>query len=199
MIDESLLYHYHAVKLYIAKGEFVFLEGNKALYYFQIGKGQIKMNNFNEQGREFIQGIFVKGDSFGEPPLFLNKSYPANAVALSNVELIRIKKNDFEKLLLDNPIQNLQILKNLSKRIYYKSLMSNEIASQDAEHRILKLLDYYKESFSHQTGNEDKQWVDLTRQQIADLTGLRVETVIRNIKNLEKKSELLIKKGKVFR
>ena len=40
--------------------------------------------------------------------------------------------------------------------------------------------------------------VNLTRQQIADMTGLRVETVIRTIKNLEHKGDLVIDKGKVY-
>jgi len=47
---------------------------------------------------------------------------------------------------------------------------------------------------------EDKNYkVELTRQQLADLTGLRVETVIRSIKKLEQKGELLIKDRKVYR
>jgi len=41
--------------------------------------------------------------------------------------------------------------------------------------------------------------VEITRQQIADLTGLRVETVIRSIKSLERKGELSIVKRKVYR
>ena len=41
--------------------------------------------------------------------------------------------------------------------------------------------------------------IEYTRQQIANILGLRVETVIRVIKNLEKKKELQIIKRKVFR
>jgi CRP-like cAMP-binding protein len=40
--------------------------------------------------------------------------------------------------------------------------------------------------------------VMLTRQQIADFTGLRVETVIRVIRILHEKKLLAIQKGKVF-
>ena len=38
----------------------------------------------------------------------------------------------------------------------------------------------------------------LTRQQLANMTGLRVETIIRAIKNMEKEERLSIVKGKVF-
>ena len=46
---------------------------------------------------------------------------------------------------------------------------------------------------------EDGYKIDLTRQQMGDLTGLRVETVIRTIKTLEKKGELKIVNRKVYR
>ncbi|WP_424493064.1 helix-turn-helix domain-containing protein [Salinimicrobium sp. GXAS 041] len=39
----------------------------------------------------------------------------------------------------------------------------------------------------------------LPRQQIADFIGLRVETLIRATKSLEKKGELKIKQRKVYR
>lgn len=38
----------------------------------------------------------------------------------------------------------------------------------------------------------------LTRQQLANMTGLRVETIIRTMKLMEKNDELNIIKGKVF-
>ena len=40
--------------------------------------------------------------------------------------------------------------------------------------------------------------VELSRQQLADLTGLRVETVIRTIKQLEKQEYLKIIEGKIY-
>jgi CRP-like cAMP-binding protein len=60
------------------------------------------------------------------------------------------------------------------------------------------LLDYTKK-YIHKLDPEDVLEVDFTRQQIADLTGLRVETVIRACKALEKKGEIEIKARKIFR
>ncbi|MNH36458.1 hypothetical protein D3C87_1912320 [compost metagenome] len=76
--------------------------------------------------------------------------------------------------------------------------MASEISSQEPEHRVLKLIDYFKTKISKTPINTDYK-VEITRQQIADLTGLRVETVIRAIKALEKKGELTIKNRKVYR
>ncbi|NJW55513.1 helix-turn-helix domain-containing protein, partial [Salinimicrobium oceani] len=69
---------------------------------------------------------------------------------------------------------------------------------QEPEHRILRIIDYLKQHVGKVEGKFDYR-LDLTRQQLADLTGLRVETVIRATKSLEKKGELQIKKRKVYR
>ena len=198
MIDETLLLEFGAHSLFLKKGEILFEEGDTAKYFYQIISGEIKMNNFNDEGKEFIQSIFTKGNCFGEPPLFIDKPYPANAVAIVDSEILAIKKDAFFKLLYSNPEAHLSITENLAQRLYFKSVMASEISSQEPEHRILKLIDYFKESISKLKPTE-KYKVDLTRQQIADLTGLRVETVIRSIKSLEKKGLLIIEDRKVYR
>lgn len=197
MIQEALLLEFGARKLHIKKGETIFSEGDTPKYYYQIADGEVKMNNFNDEGKEFIQGLFSLGNCFGEPPLFINKPYPANAVATVDTDLYILPKDILLKLLHDNPDANLAMTTNLSQRLYYKSIMASEISSQDAEHRIIKLIDYFKEIVGMKPS--DKYKVTLTRQQIADLTGLRVETVIRSIKILEKKGSLIIKDRKIFR
>lgn len=197
MIREATLIEFGADKVNYKKGQVLFSEGDIPKCFFQIVSGQIKMNNFNDEGKEFIQGIFSQGNSFGEPPLFIDKPYPANAIAITDSEVYSIPKDAFFKLLLANPEINLAMSVVLSQRLYYKSIMASEISSQDAEHRIIKLIDYSKEGSGLQPHENYK--VLLTRQQIADLTGLRVETVIRAIKSLEKKGLLRITDRKIFR
>jgi CRP-like cAMP-binding protein len=197
MINETLLLEFGARKLHIKKGEIIFNEGDTPKYYYQIQEGEVKMNNFNDEGKEFIQGLFSVGRCFGEPPLFIDKPYPASAVATVDTDLYLLSKEAFFKLLHANPDVNLAMSINLSQRLYYKSIMASEISSQDAEHRIITLIDYFKEIVGMKPS--DKYKVTLTRQQIADLTGLRVETVIRAIKSLEKKGSLTIAARKIYR
>ncbi|GAB2764480.1 Crp/Fnr family transcriptional regulator [Salinimicrobium soli] len=198
MIDENLLLDHGARKVSYSKGDQLFREGESALNFYQIASGEIKMNNYNEDGKEFIQGIFSIGQSFGEPPLLANVKYPANAEALSDAEVFQLPKEHFLELLSSNPKVHLKITETLAKRLFYKAIMVSEISSQEPEHRILRILDYLKKHV-HKIEGEFTYKVDLTRQQLADLTGLRVETVIRATKSLEKKGELQIKKRKVYR
>lgn len=198
MIDEDLLVDFGAKKVSFSKGDQLFREGESALNFYQVHSGEIKMNNYNQDGKEFIQGIFAMGQSFGEPPLLANVKYPANAEAISDAEVYQLPKMQFLKLLSSNPEIHLKITQTLAKRLFYKAIMVSEISSQEPEHRILRILDYLKKHV-HKLEEPFSFKVDLTRQQLADLTGLRVETVIRATKSLEKKGEIQIKKRKVYR
>lgn len=198
MIDESLLIHFGSKLASFEKGEVLFAQGDTPRYYFQVLSGEVKMNNFNDEGKEFVQGFFTASESFGEPPLFLKDTYPANAVAVLPSKIYLLPRDRFMDLLMANPEIHLRMTTNLAKRLYYKSIMASEISSQEPEHRVLKLIDYFKTKIS-KTPASTKYKVEITRQQIADLTGLRVETVIRAIKALEKKGELLIHNRKVYR
>lgn len=198
MIDAHFLIQFGARTARFNKGEMLFRQGDSPRYYFQVLRGAVKMNNFNDDGKEFVQGIFTEGDSFGEPPLFIKESYPANAEAIMPSEVLLLPKDKFLELLTSNPHIHLQVTVNLAERLYFKSIMASEISSQDPEHRVLKLIDHFKIKLN-KVPPKEKYRVEITRQQIADLTGLRVETVIRSIKSLEKKGELTIHNRKVYR
>ncbi|KIQ18055.1 cyclic nucleotide-binding protein [Flavobacterium sp. MEB061] len=198
MIATELLEKYGALKKVFDKMAIIFEEGNLPAYYYQIVSGEVKMSNYNDDGREFIQGIFYKEQSFGEPPLFLNQNYPANAIAVEDSEILLLSKNNFMKLLEENPSVSIKIIQNLAQRLYYKSVMAAEMSTQEPEHRVLKLMDQGIAYFNFQK-DENGYLINFTRQQIGDLTGLRVETVIRTIKALEKKGVLKIINRKVYR
>jgi len=198
MIATELLEKYGASKKFFGKTAIIFEEGNLPNHYYQIISGEVKMSNYNDDGREFIQGIFYKDQSFGEPPLFLNQNYPANAIAVEDSEIVFLSKNSFMKLLEENPAISLKIIENLAQRLYYKSVMAAEMSTQEPEHRVLKLIDHGIAYFNFKK-DANGYLINFTRQQIGDLTGLRVETVIRTIKTLEKKGVLKIINRKVYR
>jgi len=198
MIAPELLEKYDASKKSFAKSEIIFEEGYLPTHYYQVISGEVKMSNYNDDGREFIQGIFYKDQSFGEPPLFLNQKYPANAIAVEDAKIYLLSKISFMKLLEENPTVSIKIIENLAQRLYYKSVMAAEMSTHEPEHRVLKLIDHGIAYFNFKK-DDNGYLINFTRQQIGDLTGLRVETVIRTIKALEKKGVLKIINRKVYR
>ncbi|MCU0373768.1 MAG: Crp/Fnr family transcriptional regulator [Chitinophagaceae bacterium] len=196
-IDNDLLLAWGAAYKQYKKGEVIFRENNAALFYHQLESGSVKMINCNEQGREFIQGIFSAGESFGEPPLFYDGTYPADAVAESDCTILRLRKVSFFEVLKDNPAVLMTITKTLAKRLHHKAIVARELACHEPEHRVLTILEMVKTKGNAKQHN-GKIKVPYTRQQIADMTGLRVETIIRTIRMLETKAIVSIINGKVY-
>jgi len=198
MIDEKILLRMGAHYKTYDKGTVIFFQDTYAVYYYQIINGEVKMNNYSEDGKEFIQNIFTPGQSFGEPPLFIEEKYPANATAVSDCTLICLEKDLFIEMLRQYPEVSIEMNRSLSRRLWYKSVMAPEISSQDPAKRLLTLLTYFKVHQSEDVNTPFCFQIPMTRQQLADLTGLRVETVIRTIKQLEKEGRLQIKNRKIF-
>lgn len=196
IIDIDILLAWGATFHKLQKGHVLFCEDDYANFYYQVVEGKIKMCNTNEDGKEFIQGIFEAGASFGEPPLFDAGTYPASALADEDSTIIRLRKENFLQLLKENFDIHFCFTQTLARRLRFKSLISKEISSYGPLHRVSTLLKEYKKNHGIQSSELFK--IDLTRQQIADMTGLRVETVIRSIRQMQEKGELKIEKGKVY-
>lgn len=195
MIPIEILEAYHPVLKKFSKDEIIFNESDTARYYYQLKHGHIKMFNLTEDGKEFIQGFFDDGQSFGEPPLFGDFNYPASAMSLSESGIYILPKATFITLLKTHPEVHLKFTKLLCNRMLYKAKIMQEVSIHPPEHRILTLLNHLKET----NGTPSNLFeITLTRQQISDLTGLRVETVIRAIKQLEKTGKLTLKRHKVY-
>lgn len=196
MVQEDILEAYNSTVIPVEKDSFVFMEGEKARHYYQVKSGSVKMVNYNDEGKEFVQGIFKKGQSFGEPPLFGNFAYPASAQALERSEIFKLSYNAFIELLQNHFDVHLKLTETLSHRLHYKAMIMSEISIHEAAHRLLTFFDYLKE----ENGKVNETYaITLTRQQLADLLGLRVETVIRSVKNLEDQGTIVIRNGKIIR
>lgn len=196
MIPNEILESYNPIVIELPKDAFLFMEGEDARFYFQIKSGKVKMININSEGKEFVQGTFKDNQSFGEPPLFHDAKYPASARALEHTQLYKLGKEKWFDLLREHPDIHLKFTANLTKRMMYKAMMMKEISSHDAQHRILTFLDYLKKEY----GSKDEPFhVELTRQQLSNLLGIRVETVIRIVKQLAESNEIELKNKKIFR
>jgi CRP-like cAMP-binding protein len=195
MIPDALWQQYGARVVTLAKGEAIFDQGTTASHFYQVRSGRVKMVSYNEQGREFVQGLFTEGQSFGEPPFFNDVPYPAAAVAVTDATVWACGREPFLRLLAEHPDIHLQLTKVLSGRLVYKSMMLAEIAVEEAEHRLATLIEYFRSSSAEAGAGPYR--VPFTRQQLADMTGLRVETVVRTIKAMEQKGELEIEDGKI--
>lgn len=196
MIDIDLLLACGAAFKKVPKGNTIFREGTTCCFYYQLVSGRVRWLNINDEGKEFIQTIIEPGECFGELPLFDDQPYAATAIADEDSMVIRLHKPVFNQLIKENQELHFKFSRLLAQRVRFKFMLLKSFACHDPEIMISALLNYLKkENKNFCTGCSQ---LKLTRQQIADMTGLRVETVIRSMRHMHEKGELLINKGKVY-
>lgn len=201
----ELLKKYGGAEVKFQKKKNVYAEGDKALFYFQIKRGIVKLNTFNSDGSEIIFGMFSDNDSFGEAPIYGGFPYPCSAVTVSDTALIKLDIAGFTSLIRENFAYCLEFNRIVSERASYSTFILKEVLNESTEHKILSLLDYFKEKHIRDLGLENAR--DLkkfytfpyTRQELAAMLGLRVETVIRHCLKLCEKREISIKQRKILR
>ncbi|MBX7089192.1 MAG: Crp/Fnr family transcriptional regulator [Cyclobacteriaceae bacterium] len=196
MIPAQLFEKFKARLVSVQKGQTLFDEGDPANDFFQVASGQIKMSILNPDGQEFTQGIFNAGESFGEPALLGGFPYPSSAQATEESKVWRLPKHEFLELLRENFDVHLKLNQVLCKRLQYKSMILTEVSSYDPEHRLVTILKYFKSKIKKKDG-EESLVIPFTRQQLADMTGLRVEAVIRAVKKMEKDGRLKLQGHKI--
>ncbi|BDQ11155.1 Crp/Fnr family transcriptional regulator [Sediminibacterium sp. TEGAF015] len=194
LIDTDTLLAYGATPKKWYKGEQIFAQENEARYFHQIDVGSVKMTSLTNDGKEFIQGVFHEGHSFGEPALWLQKPYPASAYAITDSLIYRLTREKFLHLLDDHPPLFKRLFAIFAERLYCKTLTANILVNNSPEEKLVAFLLKIK--------NENKLiengLVPFTRQQLADFTGLRVETVIRTLVKLSESNKVKIIDHKLY-
>jgi CRP-like cAMP-binding protein len=196
IFSEELLFSLGADVLYFKINEMIFAEGQKPNYYYQIRKGIVKLTKERENGSDSIFSIFFSGQCFGETFLFSDKLYAFNAVAMENCEILKISSEKFVDFIKDKSELLLSLYKFNAERTYYRYIMLNCLSINDSALRIQELFNVLKEY--HVAHGVFSYQIPFTRQQISSITALRLETVIRTVKKMEKNNIVKIKNGKIF-
>lgn len=196
MIDTRLLLSKGASYKKLLPEEILFSEGEHCEYYYQIVRGQLRWVNFNKEGDEYLQTLVEKGESIGELPLFDGGVYAATAIANKASQVLRLPRSKFLQLLVEQPEIHFLFSQLLTQRLRFKFFLLKEIANHNPEKIIHSLLTYLHERKDHicSTCNQ----VLLNRRQLAEMTGLRVETVIRVMRHLNEKGIIHIHQRKAY-
>ncbi|MFM2359720.1 MAG: hypothetical protein RLY16_1713 [Bacteroidota bacterium] len=196
MIDVDVLLSWGATYRTLDAGEMIFSEGSQCNFYYQLVSGQVKWFNINDEGKEYLQMLIEPGECFGELPLFDGEPYAASAIATTPAVVLRLHMPTFHQLLQEQPAILQRFTTLLAQRVRFKFFLIKEMANNCPENRIAALMKYIRQNKKNICCECNQ--VKLTRQQIADMTGLRVETVIRAMRNMHERKELFIEKGKVY-
>lgn len=175
------------------KNSLIINEGSTSLYFYYLLEGELSVYNLTPEGKEFLQHKVRENNFFGEPAVLLEKPFPGTVEVTSEfAKILRIKRENFLQYLKNNPDWSLEFTKSIAEKSIIKSNSLKNIVFLNPEDRIIKQLNDYKE------GKDEKIIIELTRKELSNMTGLRIETIIRTIKKMEKDGKLQIVNGKVF-
>lgn len=196
MIDTNVLLAWGAAYRKLFPGEILFKEQTHCHFYYQVVSGQLRWTNVDDEGGEYLQWLVSSGECIGELPLFDDEPYAATAIANNEVTVLFLEKSTFLKLLQEQPVIHFQFTRLLTQRLRFKFHMLKSLAQHNPDKIIRSLLEYFKHTGHHKCGVCNK--ILLTRKQLAEMTSLRVETVIRVMRRLEAQKEIIISRGKVY-
>lgn len=161
------------------KKDDVYTEGTypKGLYF--INKGKIKASRANEQGKEFITGLYKEGDFFGYTALLDEGKYNDSATALEDAELCMISKEDFYSLLYKNAEVSRKFIKMISDNLQEKEEQLVKLAYNSVRKRVAEALTTLNNRYKKE--GESKFSMSISREDLANLAGTATETTIRTL------------------
>lgn len=176
------------------RGQLIFQEGETGDALYVVLKGKAKVCLYDEEGREYVLDEIGKDGFFGELALIDGLPRSANAITMENTDLLIVRRNDFMKLLLDNPSISVDILKVLAGRLRAADERIKWLAFLNVEGRILK----YLLEIGEKSGIRMKDYVIIEKGpsqiEIANSCGCSRETVSRMVASLVKKGILSVRK-----
>lgn len=195
VIDEKFILETSAVVKDFRKNELIIEEEHISQYFLYLLEGEASVYNLTPEGKEFLQHKVHEKCFFGEPAVLLEKPFPGTVqVSSNNAKILKIKRENFINYLKNNPDFSLEFTKSIAEKSIIKSHSLKNIIFLNPEERIIKQFDDIKGDRK----DKEKLLINLTRKELSNMTGLRIETIIRTIKKMEKDGKLEVKNGKVY-
>jgi len=169
----------------IKKGEFLFTEGEPSDWLYLVIKGKVKILKQSSQSKEIILEIHGPGECLAEIAVIDGNPYPAAAQALTDTTVLKVGRKVFLKMLAVHPTLSREVILGLSARLREIVSSLSSIAAQPVEKRLARAL----LRLGERAGIPDARGIllnlPLTRQDLADIIGATVETVIRSMGKLK--------------
>ena len=158
------------------------------LYY--VVSGKVKTFKVNEDGKEYITGLYKAGDFFGFIELIQETPYQSSAMTLEESEICTISKKDFFALIYNNHEIAQKFIKLLSNSVMEKEEQLLKMAYNSVRKRVAEALMLLYDRY-HKDANGENFSMAISREDLANIAGTAKETLIRTLADF--KEEKLIR------
>jgi CRP-like cAMP-binding protein len=182
------------VKKKFSVNQQIFAENDPADFLPIVLEGKIKMVRFPDIGKEIIIGVFQAGEIFAIPPALDGKRFPATAVAMEDSQLLFLPRSDFLSLMKESGEFSEFVMTRMCGLLRDRTETVQILATPSSEQRVASVL---LRLVNENSGDQPAK-ITLRRQDIAEMSGLTIETTIRSIRSLAQKGCVEIIRGKII-
>jgi len=171
-------------------GESLIWEGEESVAVANVIEGVLKLATMTEDGREQIVGVVYPSDFIGRP---FGGPSSHGVTAVTEAKVCAFNRNDFDEFAREHP--NLEhkllerTLEELDRTRRWMLLLGRKSASQKVASLLLELVERLAAAsgctYVLEASGVRQLSLPFTRQQIADLLGLTIETVSRQFTRLK--------------
>jgi CRP/FNR family transcriptional regulator, cyclic AMP receptor protein len=98
-------------------GDFIFLEGDQETHFYIVESGRVQIFTKKAGGERINICEITEGESFGEFALLDKAPRSASAKALTDVVLVQVSAEGYEKLLSEIPVWSSTMLRSFMVRL----------------------------------------------------------------------------------
>ncbi|MEE9364159.1 MAG: Crp/Fnr family transcriptional regulator [Cellulophaga sp.] len=173
---------------FIKKGEAIFEEGEKLNGVYCVRSGISKLSKLSANGKDQIVKLATQGEVLGQRSVIATETANLSAVAVSDMEVCFIPKEQILNTLQKNPNFAVEVLRHMAHDLKEADDVIVNMSQKTVKQRIAEAFIYLKNNF----GEDAEGFLNLTlpREDIANVVGTATESAIRIISEFKKKNLL---------
>ena len=167
-----------------SKGDLIFSEGQPFDQLYIINSGSMKVFKYTKDGKEQILYVLNEGEFLGDLSLLKKGVLPFSAIALEDISLCTIHKNDFDHIIKTNPSIGLKVLEYAHDRIFELENLIQTLTTKDIEARLATLLLNLSKTFGEPSKDDPLEvyiHLPMSREDMANFIGVTRETISRKL------------------
>lgn len=179
-----------------SRGATIFSAGDASGRIYLLEKGTVRIYRLTGDGRQITVGTLRKiGELMGLAETLAGEERTCFACAVEPVELISIRREDFQNFLLDEPAMSIKVAKLLAYRMREAEACIHEMVSRQVPERLAGTLLKIGRSHGILTESGLKINLKLTHEELASMIGASRQTVTTLINSM-KQEKLIEQEGK---
>jgi len=175
----------------LGAGEIFAYEGDDDPHCFVVMTGRIALLKASMSGKELLVALLPPGDIYGVVNALEQQPYPVTVRAQCDSRVIQIPKSSLVVILEEHPKLFREFAKQATERLTRAQDFARGLAHDRVEVRIASALLALIPNFAtRESRHGERPSIEITRQELADLTGTSPETAIRCTKSMERQGIL---------